>query len=295
MIDQTLVSINGIIKDSKNAMISVFDRSFLFGDSIYEATLVKNKVPLFWKEHLTRLHESARLISMPLLVRDETINQWIEKLINHFHHPQGLLRLVLTRGEGPVNLNPASASVHNNVVIFLAPLSYPQEWYEIGLKYGISSYERNSLKSTTPLAKTGNYLNSQLSLMEAKKLGYDDAIMLNAKGFITEGTTNNIWFIKGGKVFTADDTQGILKGITRIKIMECLDNLNIMLNIGAWSLENLVAADEVFMTSATKGVVPIIQVGPWKIADGKPGELTNLIRNSYEKLVNDYVQNSTWK
>lgn len=295
MIDQTLVSINGNIKDAKNATLSVFDRSFLFGDSIYEATLVKKNIPLFWQDHLERLKESARLIALPLTYKNETINSWIESLLKHFKHPQGLLRLVITRGEGPVNLNPSSIACENNVIIFIAPLSYPNEWYEVGLKYAVSTYERNSLKSISPFAKTGNYLNSQLSLMEAKNNGYDDALMLNSKGFITEGTTNNFWYIKNGCIFTSNENQGILKGITRKKIFETLNNLNINFQVGAWTLEQVISADEAFMTSATKGVVPIYQVGQWTISDGKPGKLTNKIRTYYEHLVDEYIQKSSWK
>jgi branched-chain amino acid aminotransferase len=295
MNEQTLVSINGIIKNPQNAFISVFDRSFLFGDSIYEATLFKEGVPLFWQEHMERLHQSAEILKMPITISDQTLQGWIENLGKHFHHPQGLLRLVITRGEGAVNLNPSVINVSNNVVLFLVPLNYPPEWYTKGLRFGISSYERNSTKSLTPLAKTGNYLNSQLSLMEAKSSGHDDAIMINAKGFITEGTTNNFWFVKNKTVFTADENQGILKGITRHKVFECLAELQIPVQTGAWTLEQAIKADEAFMTSATKGIIPIVQLGQWSVGNNSPGELTKKLHTAYEIKVSSYIKSKNWK
>lgn len=290
----TLVSINGIFTDSKRAQISVFDRGFLFGDSIYEATLLKSGVPLFWQEHLERLYQSAGLIQMPLTTQPKIIEKWIELLTQHFKHPQGLLRLIITRGEGNVNINP-SGIMENNIVIFLAPLNYPKDWYEKGLRYFISTIERNSVKALNPKAKTGNYLNSQLALMEGKKLGFDDSLMINAQGFITEGTTNNFWFIKDQTVYTADHHQGILEGITRDKIFQLIKQLGLKIKLGAWTIDQALKADEAFMTSATKGVVPIVQLSQWVIGCGTPGPLTGKLHTAYEKLVEDYIQNAQWK
>jgi branched-chain amino acid aminotransferase len=294
MKNQTLISINGKITSPEQAMISVFDRGFLFGDSIYEATLLKNSTPLFWQDHIHRLHNSANLIGLPLNFNLKQIEKWIEQLISEFKHPLGYLRLVITRGEGPVNLAP-HFDIKNNIVIYLSPLNYPEEWYTKGLKFFISSYERNSIKALNPKAKTGNYLNSQLALMEGKSKGFDDALLINAKGFITEGTTNNFWFIKNNSVYTSDSNQGLLEGITRNKIFEIVKDLGLQLQVGAWSIEQVLTANESFMTSSTKGVVPIVQLSQWKVGDGKPGTITQKIRSSYESLVDEYCSKNNWK
>lgn len=294
MIEQTLVSINGIIMNPLSAQISVFDRGFLFGDSIYEATLFKKGVPLFWQEHIHRLEQSATLLQMSINIDLKKIEQWIEELALNFQHPQGLLRLVITRGEGVVNLAPLK-HYRNNLVLFLAPLNYPQEWYQKGLKYFISTIERNSIKALNPKAKTGNYLNSQLALMEGKNHGYDDSLLINAKGFITEGTTNNFWFIQNKTIFTAANNQGILEGITRDKIFQLVHDLGFKLQLGSWTIEQALKAEEAFMTSATKGVVPIVQLSQWKIGQGTPGPITQQLHQAYEKMVDHYFTNGQWK
>jgi branched-chain amino acid aminotransferase len=292
--EHTLVSINGNLVNSSNAHISVFDRGFLFGDSIYEATMLKDGIPIFWQEHMMRLYKSANLIHLPLSINPKTLEKWIEQLIGNFKHPQGLLRLVITRGEGAVNIYP-SHQTQNNIVLYLAPLKYPKTWYDIGLKYFISSIERNSIKALNPKAKTGNYLNSQLALMEAKKSCFDDSLMINANGYITEGTTNNFWFVKGDTIFTADSQQGILEGITRDKIINLIHQLGYKLQLGAWRIDQALKADEAFMTSATKGVVPIVALSQWKIGSGLPGVITKNLHTEYEKLVADYIQKAQWK
>lgn len=292
--NQTIVSINGQVLDSSNAKISVFDRSFLFGDSIYEATLLKNNVPLFWQEHMQRLFQSAQLIHMPINIDPKEIERWIADLIKHFKSPMGLLRLVITRGEGAVNLYPPT-NIKNNVVIYLVPLNYPKEWYEKGLKYHIATVERNPIKSLNPKAKTGNYLNSQLALMDGKSKGYDDALMINSSGHITEGTTNNFWFVKDKKIYTADSNQGILEGITRHKVFQLIQKNGFTLQEGAWTVEQALKADEAFMTSATKGIVPVVQLSQWKIAQGVPGPITKKLHSIYEQFVDQYVINNNWK
>ncbi len=294
MQNQTLVSINGKIVSAAQAHISVFDRGFLFGDSIYEATLLKNHVPLFWQEHVKRLYNSAKLIGMPLHLRIAQIECWIEQLFPFFSTSKGYLRLVVTRGEGPVNLNPTAVG-ENNVVIYLAPLHYPEEWYQKGLKFFISSVERNSLKSLNPKAKTGNYLNSQLALMEGKNHGYDDALLINAKGFITEGTTNNFWFIQGQTIYTPDSNQGLLEGITRDKLFSIIKELGLNIKIGAWTIEQALKADEAFITSSTKGVVPVVKLSQWDIGTGHPGLITQQLRQNYEKMVDEYCNTNKWK
>lgn len=294
MIEQTLVSINGVMTNSLDAKISVFDRGFLFGDSIYEATLFKKGVPLFWQEHLRRLEQSANLIQMPLTRSFKEIEQWIEQFSLPFQHPQGLLRLIVTRGEGAVNLSPHKQH-KNNIVLFLAPLNYPQEWYLKGLKYFISTIERNSIKALNPKAKTGNYLNSQLALMEGKNQGYDDSLLINAQGFITEGTTNNFWFVKNKTIYTAANNQGILEGITRDKIFQIIHDLGFQLCLGSWTIEQALKADEAFMTSATKGVVPIVQLSQWKIGQGIPGAITQQLYLAYEQVVEKYFNSAHWK
>jgi branched-chain amino acid aminotransferase len=288
--NDTLVSINGELTEAYKAHISVFDRGLLFGDSVYEATLVKNKKALFWKEHLDRLHLSAQMIGLPITVSEETLQLWTKSILQNINtNASHLLRLVVTRGSGAVNLAP-SKDIMNTVIFYATPLHYPEHWYKVGLRYAVSERKRNHPQALDPKAKTGNYLNSQLALMDGKALGFDDAVLLNQEGFVTEGSTNNIWIVKDNALITPHLKHGLLKGITRDKILE-------LAKIKGWScreadisLDDLYSAQESFMTSSTKGVVPIVSYNNKNVGSGVPGALTLSVREAYESLVSKSLE-----
>lgn len=289
---QGSISINGHIMSPNQAMVSAYDRGFLFGDSIYEATLAKNGIPIFWSEHCHRLFRSAELIHLNITTPLSMMNRWVHELLRYRPYEQSYLRLVITRGTGAVNLAPPEHYA-NTVVIYNSPLNYPPEWFEQGVAFAVSGYQRNSLKALNPQAKTGNYLNNQLALQDSKRQGFHDALMLNEQGFVTEGTTNNFWMIKDGVVITPDQRHGLLLGITRQKIFSICEELKIPAQESHLTLDQILKADECFYTSATKGIVPITRVDQWKIGTGLPGALTQKLRAYYEIKVAEYIKDHT--
>jgi len=291
-----LVSVNGHIVHTDDAKISVYDRGFLFGDSLYEATLAVNGIPSFWKEHWERLLQTADLIGMPVTYSENEIKKYCKNILEKTIFEKAYLRIILTRGNGPVNLAPPLdySEIKNNLVIYSIPINHPKDWLDVGVKYAISSVERNAPKALNPKAKTGNYLNNQLALQEAKKRGFLDAIMLNRDGFITEGTTNNFWMIKDKVIYTPAARNGLLLGVTRKNLFHLCQKHNISCVESDITVEMALMADEAFFTSATKSVVPIVQLDHWQIGNGKPGVLTLKVRELYENFLSDDVKSFKW-
>lgn len=255
-----MVNINGTISDAQNAKISIFDRGFLYGDSIYEVTYSEDRCLLFFDEHLQRLFNSARLLDMHLFLDQDAIVTQTLATLKASNIDRAYIRLILTRGETPIGLDP-SKSTKNNLVIIVKPQPpYPKSMYEKGLHLKIATVLRNDIKSTNPNAKSGNYLNNVMAMNEAKKMGADDAIMVNQKGEITEGTTFNIWTVKDGKVYTPSAHSGLLKGITRGKVLALCKHNNIAYEEAVITPEQILAADEIFITSSTKGIVPVARL-----------------------------------
>jgi branched-chain amino acid aminotransferase len=290
-----VVNINGEILDPQNAKISIFDRGFLYGDSIYEVTYSDNNSLLFFDEHLDRLFRSAELLNMQMFIsRDEIISEAL-KTLKASKISKAYIRIVITRGETQITLDP-NASFKNNLVIIVKPApEYPQKLYNKGLHLAVVSVVRNDTKSTDPNAKSGNYLNNVMAIAEAKRIGADDAVMVNRHGDITEGSTFNIWAVKNGTIYTPPVASGLLKGITRSKVLSiCKDN-HLAHNLETFTPEFLIDADEVFITSSTKGIMPV-----YRINDRQYGENiddwphTQKLMKLYLGLVNEYQQNKKY-
>ncbi|MBL7665695.1 MAG: aminotransferase class IV [Bacteriovoracaceae bacterium] len=280
---RTLVNINGEIYPPEAANISVFDRGFLYGDSVYEVTKTIKGKCLFLEEHLDRLYNSAELIAMPVLFTRAEIKKEIEKTVKALDVDQAYVRFVVTRGITPIGLD-VQTEQNNMVIVVKEYPDYPAWWYEKGVSVCISSFLRNDPKATDPNAKSGNYLNNVLALLDARKKEFFDAVMTNKDGFITEGTTNNIWMIKNGEILTPPLKAGLLKGITRDKILDIMKKEKFKGGEKNFTPAEFLEADEAFFTSSTKGIVPICQINE-KILQNTPGPITKKLMTSYEKLL----------
>ncbi len=278
-----LISINGKIQDKDNATISVLDRGFLYGDSVYEVTYSQNRSLLYFKEHMDRLYNSASLLEMSFSFTRTYIEEQVIKLLKSYNHNRCYIRIIVTRGEGNISL--ASYESNNNLIIIVKEQpENPLTWYTEGVSVYLSSVIRNDRRSVDPNAKSGNYLNNVLAINEAKKHGYYDAIMLNSEGFLTEGTTFNIWFIKGDTIHTPHADCGILKGITRDKVIEIINRSDLNLEQGKFKTEEFLNAEAIFLTSSTKALVPITQVNDTHFQSVSNSNF-QLLAKSYERYV----------
>lgn len=283
--ENTVVNFNGSLIKPEDATISIFDRGFLYGDSIYEVTRSYDGKILYLDQHIERFFNSAKLLSLKIDYSHAQIKTEVEKTFKALNTPNAYLRFMITRGVGEIGLDISKVYKNNLVIIGRVQKPNPETWYKDGVHFIISSVVRNSKDSLDPMAKSGNYLNSILAYIEAKEKNAYDAIMLNKDGFVTEGTTNNIWMVKGEAIYTAPLSAGILKGITRDAVFEICSKNNIKVIEAEFTPIDLKNADECFFTSSIREVVPISKIDDTLIGKGKPGELTLKVLQLYQAYI----------
>ena len=274
----------------EEAKISVLDRGFLFGDSIYEVTDTIENHPIFLDEHFDRLWRSAGKIGLEIPFLRTQLKHEIDKTLNHLNVQRAYIRLMITRGVGDLTLSTKSMTACNLIIITKELQENPSWWYEKGVEVIIANTRRTSKETVDPSVKSGNYLNNVMAYNEAVENGAFDAIMLNQKGDITEGTTSNIWMIKDSCFYTPPLNSGLLGGITRMKIIEILKKEGLQFQEKTISKEELKSADEVFLSASTKKIVPIIKIDDVKINNSSPGENTQKLSKLYFKLINESIK-----
>jgi branched-chain amino acid aminotransferase len=280
------VHVDGHICLPEEAKVSVFDRGFLYGDSVYE-TIGTVRGRLFaLSEHLDRLQRSADRLSLRLPPRAE-IEQAILDTVTAAGNPESRVRVMVTRGAGKLDLDPASAD-EPRLVVIVQPLGGPtRAMYESGVAVAIVSVTRNLPGAIDPAIKSGNYLNNVLALSEARRRspGAHEAILLSATGSVAEGATSNVFAVRDGAVQTPALSVGILDGVTRGKVMALArDNGVACREVDFLSPDDLRAADEIFITSAARGVLPVSQVDGRPVGAGTPGPVTRRLMALYERL-----------
>jgi len=282
--DNTFININGEIVSPQNAKISVLDRGFLYGDSVYEVAYSKNRKLFFFEDHLNRLYTSANLLQMNITyTRDELIKECL-KTLKVSNITNAYIRIILTRGESELSLDPTQSKKNNLVIIVKPKPQHNQDFYRSGIKLKVVSILRNDSRSTNPEAKSGNYLNNVMAITEAKNLGFNDAIMLNSDQNITEGSSFNVWLIKSDIVFTPSANAGLLLGITREKIIEICNTNNIKLIIKDLTVQDVSEADEAFITSSTREVMPIGLIDD-KVFDLKQNNTTKRLQALFKEFL----------
>ncbi len=220
---------------------------------------------------------------MPITLSREEITLQIQRVVDATDAQNIYIRIVLTRGEGEIGLDPALATNNNLIIITKALAANPTWWYEKGVHMVVAQILRNSVNAVDPNIKSGNYLNNVLAISEAKNKGAFDAIMLNAKGQITEATTSNIWIVKDNILFTPPIETGLLGGITRKSLIEIARDHGYVVKEENFNADQLKAADECFLTSTTKMIVPITKIDNEFIANGQPGTTTQKLLKLYKE------------
>jgi len=288
----TLINLNGRIIPLAEANVSVFDRSFLYGDSLYEVVRTYEGKPFRLREHLERMEKSAVLCSMKFSQSIEEYHREILRSIDAYRAQPGresedvYVRIVVSRGSGKIGFGLGNLETPTLYVIIVEPISmFPNKPFAKGTKLQISSRIRNSPKALDPAMKSGNYLNSLLAYLSAAEEGFDDALMVDHQGFLTEGTTYNLFYVNRGIVATAPLDVGILDGITRRAVIDLCVEQGIPVREVRFPKEYLYEADEVFVTSSLKEVLPVLDLDGKKINKGKPGPIAARLAESFRELV----------
>lgn len=274
-----VVSINGELFD-EHASISVFDRGFLYGDSVYEVMRTSAGVPVDLAAHLTRLRRSATALALEIPSDDE-LAAATHAALKVAGNPESYIRIIVTRGSGEIGLSTELARDRKTIVI-VRPLKLPpKEKYERGIGLQIVTVQRTSPRAVDPGVKSGNYLNNILALAEARRAGADEALMCDSQGRIAEGASSNVFVVRDGALVTPGVEIGLLPGITRMRVIELARGAGLEVTEGELVPEQVRSADEVFITSSIRGVLPVAQVDGAAIAGGAPGPITTRIMDLY--------------
>ncbi|MCO5143706.1 MAG: aminotransferase class IV [Oligoflexia bacterium] len=296
-----LANVNGQITPLEQASISVLDRGFQYGDSVYEVIRTYSGVPFYLDEHCERLENSAKLCHMKISQSRTELIEAIRKTAiesNLENKEDVFIRYIVTRGSGPLDLDPNTSSKTSYVIIVKAIPNWNQSFYTHGLCLYIPKTLRNSPLALSPNIKGGNYLNNILGLSEAKEAGYDDALFLSAEGYLTESSNSNVLFVKDKKVIspkTNDESHtGSLNGITKRIIQKICNDIDLPFSEDPMSLDSLDSISECFITSATREIMPVSKIGSFNKrlnVQLKPlGEITSLLQNEYKNFVSTYVK-----
>ncbi len=291
-----VVNVNGRIGGERDAVISVLDHGFLYGEGVYEVVRTYRRVPFLFDRHLQRLRRSAAMIQLPVPFSDEELNDRLRQtLFAFFAHPDNAavadvyVRLLLTRGAGEISYDPASCSTPSLVIIVKPLVGLAPRVYENGVKVIISSVVRNHPCSINPLIKSNNLLNQALAAQEAFRHGAFDAVMRNYRGEIAECSIANLFVVKAGTLFTPPIDAGLLVGITRGFVFELCAEAGIPVEQKVLHDADLFEADESFLTSSTQEVVPIVQVDDRALGDGAPGPVTRRLLHAYRARVREII------
>ncbi|QBP40289.1 branched-chain-amino-acid transaminase [Paenisporosarcina antarctica] len=279
------IFLGGQFVKKEDAVVSVYDHGFLYGDGVFEGIRVYSGNVFRMAEHVQRLYESAQSIMLNIPYTKEEMVQIIVDTIKKNQLDSAYIRVVVSRGMGNLGLDPASCSQPRVIVIAEKLALFPQELYQRGLRIGSVASRRSSPDVLSPQVKSLNYLNNILVKLEANQAGVDEALMLNAQGYVTEGSADNIFIVKNGVIITPPVYLGALDGITRNAIIDLANKNGYELKETPFTRHDVYVADEVFLTGTAVEVIAVIEVDGRKIQDGKPGPVTNYLLSEFRKLV----------
>lgn len=279
----TKVSVGGVIASPDEARLSPLDRGFLYGDSVYEVLRTYGGRLFALDEHLARLGRSAEAIALDLPA-PASLEAELRRTLAAAGNAESYVRLQISRGVGAFGLDPALSTEPTTVVIVRELTPPPPETYTRGVVASIVGRLRNPRAALDPGAKTGNYLNNLLALREAKADGADEALLRDAEGRLTEGATSNVFAVHGGVVTTPPLATGLLDGVTRAHVLLLCRELGIRARELDLRPAELAAADEAFLTSSVRELVPIVELRgavQGRIGTGAPGPISLRLHGAY--------------
>lgn len=278
------IYIDGKYYDQENAKISVFDHGLLYGDGIFEGIRAYNGRVFKLKEHIDRLYYSAKAILLNIPLDHHQMTRAVVETCRENNIRDGYIRLVVTRGVGSLGLNPNKCKTPSVIVIADTIQVYPPQMYDKGLDIITVATTRNSPSAVNPAIKSLNYLNNILAKIEANNSGCEEAIMLNAQGYIAECTVNNLFILKNGEMFTPPLAAGALYGITRATVIDLAREAGIQVSEPNLTRYDVFNADECFLTGSGAEVIPVVKLDGRVIGNGKPGSITRQLVQRYKAL-----------
>ncbi|MEC4686150.1 MAG: branched-chain-amino-acid transaminase [Nitrospirota bacterium] len=279
------IYIDGKYYDKANAKISVFDHGLLYGDGVFEGLRIYSGKVFRLREHIERLYQSAKAILLEIPMSIEEMQEAVLKTVEINRKENGYIRLIVTRGEGPLGIDP-SACERAMVIIIVADIQlYPAEYYEDGIEIITASSRRIPSDSLDPRIKSLNYLNNIMAKIEAEQAGCLEAVMLNREGSVAECTGDNIFIMKDSELLTPAPCHGALDGITRKTVMEIAETLGITSRETTLTRYDLYNAEECFMTGTGAEIIAVIKIDGRVIGNGTPGRVTRMLTKRFKQKI----------
>jgi len=279
------IYINGKFYQKDQAKISVFDHGLLYGDGVFEGIRSYNRLVFKLKEHVDRLFESAHTIMLKIPLNKEQMTKAVVSTLKENNLKDAYIRLVVTRGEGDLGLDPRKCSGNATIIIIADKVAlYPEKFYKQGLSIVTVPTVRNLPEALNPQIKSLNYLNNIMAKMEAVNAGCDEAIMLDSLGYVAECTGDNIFIVKNKHLYTPPQCMGTLRGITRDSVLEIARKNKIPVHEHVLTRHEVYISDECFLTGTAAEIIPVVKVDGRLIGSGKPGEATLSLTKKFREL-----------
>ena len=278
------IYINGKFVDKEKAYISVFDHGLLYGDGVFEGIRTYDGLVFRLKEHIDRLYKSAGAIELKIPLTKMEMIEAVTMTLKANKLENAYIRLVVTRGVGDLGLDPRKCPKPAVFIITHKITLYPKEFYRNGLEIVTATIRRNYPQALDPRIKSLNYLNNILAKLDAIKSGTEEAIMLTYDGYVAECTGDNIFIVKNGELITPPVDIGALEGITRDAVIQLARREDIPFYEKLLRMDDLYAADEVFLTGTAAEIIPVITIDKRRIADGRPGRITERLTEVFREL-----------
>jgi branched-chain amino acid aminotransferase len=275
----TRININGLITGPGEAKIPVLDHGLLFGDSVYETLRTYGGKPFLFSRHFARLEHSANAVHLKLpWSKSETLSQIARTCVTG----ECRVRLMVTRGVGEVSADPETCVDPSVIIITVPLLPPPEQAYTEGVDVVISSVRRSGRFADI---KTGSLIHQVLARHEANSKNAYEAILLTADEKLSDGITSNIYMVREGRILTPARDAGIVEGITRAVVLDLAREGGFQVEEGLFGIEEISRADEMFLTSTTREVVPISRVNGAAVGNGKPGPVTLTLLKAYRSAL----------
>lgn len=279
-----LVYLNGELIDKNKAKISVFDHGLLYGDGVFEGIRSYNGLIFKLAEHIDRLYESAHTIMLKIPMTKKQMIEAIIKTLKANKLKDAYIRLVITRGPGDLGLDPRKCNSPTIFIITDKIALYSLKLYKEGMAIITVPTAKNTPEALNPQIKSLNYLNNIMAKIEAINSGFEEAVMLNAQGYVAEGTGDNIFIVKHKELLTPPPYIGMLKGITRQAVMDIAKDMRIKVREEVLTRHDLFNADECFLTGTAAEIIPVVKIDERMIGNGKPGEITKRLMAAFRTI-----------
>ncbi|MEA3306150.1 MAG: branched-chain-amino-acid transaminase [Candidatus Omnitrophota bacterium] len=278
------IYIDGKFYEKEQAKISVLDHGLLYGDGVFEGIRSYNKRVFKMKEHIDRLYESARAVMLDIPFSKREITASAISVLRKNNLNDAYIRLIVTRGMGDLGLDPRKCGKPSIIIIADKIALYPRGFYKNGLEIITVPTRRNAPEALRPQVKSLNYLNNVLAKIEALNSGFEEAIMLNSEGYVTECTGDNIFAVKRGKLFTPPVHLGVLNGITKNCVIDIACAQNLKFSEKVFTRHELFSADECFLTGTAAEIIPVVKIDGRIIGKGPPGKITVKLMDKFRAL-----------